>query len=254
MLPEVFRSAAKMARAVSVRPEPSKPGKADDLAPADVETGVVHPMADWNVLGSQQLAADLAAAAFEGRRALLLHFGEIAAQHARNQLQLGDVLHRRDGDGAAVAHDGDAVADLVEFVELVADEDHGNAFGLQLADRAQQHGNFRLVERGCRLVHDHQPASKETARAIATICWMAVENRSSGSRTSTFTSKRARSAAASAFILAQSSRPKDRLGSRPKKDVLGHRAVADQVDFLEDGADAGALRLLRRSRSPRGCH
>ena len=50
-------------------------------------------------------------------------------------------------------------------------------------------------------------ALNETARAIATICWMAVENSISGRRTSISTAKRRKSSAASAFMRPQSSKP-----------------------------------------------
>ena len=57
--------------------------------------------------------------------------GRSRAEHgARRARACVIVRHRRDRDGAAVAHDRDAVADRVELVELVADEDHRDAVGL----------------------------------------------------------------------------------------------------------------------------
>ena len=85
-----------------------------------------------------------------------LTVGEVAAEHGGDQLQLGHLGHRRDGDGAAVAHDRDPVADRVELVELVADEDHRHALALELADHVEQDRDLVLVERAGRLVHDHQ--------------------------------------------------------------------------------------------------
>ena len=59
-------------------------------------------------------------------------------------------------------------------------------------------------------------ASNETARAIATICWMAVLKVISGARTSASTSKRRSRSCASRFMRRQSIRPR-RFGSRPRK-------------------------------------
>ena len=50
-------------------------------------------------------------------------------------------------------------------------------------------------------------ALNDTARAMATICWIAVEKSISGRRTSISTAKRRNTSAASAFIRPQSSRP-----------------------------------------------
>ncbi len=50
-------------------------------------------------------------------------------------------------------------------------------------------------------------ALNETARAMATICWIAVEKSISGLRTSISTAKRRSRSAASAFMRPQSSSP-----------------------------------------------
>ena len=93
-------------------------------------------------------------------------------------------------------------------------------------------------------------ALKPIARAMATICCVAVLKRSSGLRTSILILKRASSARASSCIAFQSSRPKRRF-SRPEADILGDRAIGDQVDFLIDRADALVLGILRRARLER---
>ena len=90
-------------------------------------------------------------------------------------------------------------------------------------------------------------ALKPIARAIATICWVAVLKRISGRRTSTIDlepgEQRARlvvhrlpveQAEAAAFAA--------------EADVLGDRAIGDEIDLLIDRADALGLRVLRRTR------
>ena len=93
-------------------------------------------------------------------------------------------------------------------------------------------------------------ALNETARAMATICWIAVENSISGLLTSISTAKRLQQLR--------------RFGVHPapveqaitpvfaaEKDVLGHRAEGNEVDLLIDGADAAVLGVLRRGEVDR---
>ncbi len=93
-------------------------------------------------------------------------------------------------------------------------------------------------------------ALNDTARAIATICWIAVENSISGRRTSISTAKRRKQLrrlrvhatpveqAVAAMLAAE-------------KDVLGHRAERNEVDLLIDRADAAALSRLGRGEIDR---
>ena len=93
-MPPSARSAANTARAVSVRPEPSRPGQPDDLAGMDLDRHVAHPPADLEMVGPEQLAADLVGVAVEGGGALGPDRGEVAPEHGRDQLQLGHLGHR----------------------------------------------------------------------------------------------------------------------------------------------------------------
>ena len=93
-------------------------------------------------------------------------------------------------------------------------------------------------------------ALNDTARAIATICWMAVEKSSSGRRTSISTSKRLQQLGR----LGVHPPPVDQAeapGFAAEEDVLGDRAERHEVDLLVDGADAAALRFLRRGEIDR---
>ena len=62
------------------------------------------------------------------------------------------------GDDAAVAHHHDAVGDLGDLVEPVADIDEGHAFGLEPADLLEQQLGLLAAERRRRLVEDEQLA------------------------------------------------------------------------------------------------
>ena len=93
-------------------------------------------------------------------------------------------------------------------------------------------------------------ALNETARAMATICWIAVENSISG--------------LLHVDLDREAPEQLRRFGVHPapveqavtpvfaaEKDVLGHRAEGNEVDLLIDGADAAVLGVLRRGEVDR---
>ena len=88
-------------------------------------------------------------------------------------------------------------------------------------------------------------ALNETARAMATICWIAVEKSISGLRTSISTAKR-REQVGRLGVHAAPVEQAVAAVFAAEKDVLGHRAERNEVDFLVDGADAPTLGVLRR--------
>ena len=83
----VGRSAPKIARAISVRPEPSRPGEPDDLAGAHLDRHVAHLPADLEMVGLQQLAADRVRWPWKAVAPSAPHRREIAAEHRRDQLR-----------------------------------------------------------------------------------------------------------------------------------------------------------------------
>ena len=89
-----------------------------------------------------------------------LDSGNLATEHGRNEVEPADLLHRGAAHSPPVAHDRHLIADLVQLVQLMADEDDGNAIRLQLPDDVEKNGNLPLVQGGSRLVHDHQAGRK----------------------------------------------------------------------------------------------
>ena len=80
---------------------------------------------------------------------------------------------RPGGDGLAVLEDGDAVADLADLLEPVRDVDDGDAVGREVADHPEEVLRPLLTEHRRRLVHDDAArASRDSARAMLTICWL----------------------------------------------------------------------------------
>ncbi len=111
-------------------PGAEQTGKSDDLPRADAEVTRHAPRrADVHRLGRRGAILGGVIALAEGRRAGALHRAHVAPSMAATSSSLPISGHRRPRDRAAVAHDGDAVADGIELVELVADEDDRDALG-----------------------------------------------------------------------------------------------------------------------------
>ena len=138
-----------------------------------------------------------------------------------------------------------AVADLVEFVEPMGDENDRHPLGAQAPHDVEQNRDLAFVERGGRLVHDDEPRlERNRARDRDHLLDRGREFHQRPShvdfdRETPQQVRRLRvhpapvEQAVTAVFAAE-------------KDVLGHRAERNEVDFLIDGADAAALRLLRR--------
>ncbi len=79
---------------------------------------------------------------------------QLAAHHELRQLARGHVLREHGGDRAAGADHGDGVGDAEHLVELVADEQHGDALRGQFAERLEQVVDLLRHEYGGGLVED----------------------------------------------------------------------------------------------------
>src|SRR5829696_5596294 len=90
----------------------------------------------------------------EAGRALVFDLGELPAEHVGDQSQPGEVAEFPGVCHSAVAQDRHAVADLVEFLEAVADVDHAYSLLAQLPDHAEQRLHLSRLKRRSRLVHD----------------------------------------------------------------------------------------------------
>ncbi len=197
------------------------------------------------MIGSEQLAADLLGVAVKGGGTFGPDRGEVAPEHGRHQLKLGHVGHGGDRDRTSVAHDRHAVADGIELVELVADENDRHALAFELPDDVEQDGDLMLVQRAGGLVHDHQLGlERDRARDRDHLLDGGVEAHQrpvhvdrdveAAQHLGSFAVHASPIEQAKAAMLAA------------EEDVLGHRAVGDQVDFLVDRADPVPLGLLRR--------
>ena len=93
------------------------------------------------------------------RRLRWLREGQLhgTAQHAADETRLRLVRGRSRTHDATVTHDRDAVADLEDLIEEVADVDHGPALAAQPTDDLVEMAGFVDAQCRCRLVHDDEP-------------------------------------------------------------------------------------------------
>src|SRR6266550_3211287 len=133
-------------------------GNADNLAPVDVETDTL----DHFAAGMQRMLdapiPDLEQFVADPGLAVRIAFRHFAADHAFDDAGFADVLgaavdglHRR-----AVAQHGDGVRDLGELIELVGDQDRGDALALEFQQQVEQRIAVAFVQAGGRLIEDQQ--------------------------------------------------------------------------------------------------
>lgn len=156
---EAFASYVHGARVVRVGPEDGarhlrppgadQPGEADDLARVHVEADVVEDAVAGEPAHRQQRGCGVGVFGPFARVLLL----DAAAHHELDEFVLGG---RRGDlvDAAAVAEDGDAVAECGDLLQVVGDEDDPDAVLAQLADDREELLDLLGGEHGGRLVHD----------------------------------------------------------------------------------------------------
>ena len=131
-------------------PGSEEPGDAEDFALLHGEADVLESSLGVEGFDAQAFLGVLR----EGWDASALV--EFLASHVVGDLLAVEVFDRRIDDVASRAHDGDALRNRHDLVELVRHEDEGNALRAQLFDDHKQARDLTLGEGGRRLVHDEK--------------------------------------------------------------------------------------------------
>ena len=126
-----------------------KAGDAQDLAAAQVEGDVLKAAVQREILDLQHVLLALVA----GLEGLRLKF---AARHIVGELLVVQVGGVAGGNHLTAAHDGEALRNFKYLVELVADEQDGDALGLELQDDLKEGLDLLLRQRRGGLVHDDE--------------------------------------------------------------------------------------------------
>ena len=179
------------------------------------------------------------------------------------------VVGRPLGDDPALAHDDHPVADVVDDVHVVLDEQHGHPLVAQRLHVPEQRLGERRVHAGHRLVeHDHLRARTISARAISSSLRCPPESEPANSSRMWSSLNRASSSSARASISCSWARHSGRsqageeplapLVGRAELHVLDHRQPGQRLGQLEGADHAPCGRpcgpAARRSDSPSNCH
>ena len=222
-----------------------EPGQADQLAGLDLEV-------DRRAVRAQPQAAHAEhrrAATVGDRREPVVR---PACRARRSRSSAAPAAGASSGRGrarprSAGPHDRDAVADLLDLVHAVRDEDDADAGARELADQLEEAVARGDVERRGRLVEDQDLRVRARARAR---CRTPAGPTARAPRRPCRGRRRARAACRASAWRGRPSRAArrcvvhDPVGAEP--DVVEHRARLGDEDLLEDREDAAALRLARR--------
>ena len=158
-------AAAELDHTAADRPEPEErldqfelavafdAGDAEDLALMDREGDVVDDDPVGLVVAGRE-ADDLEFDDVGDGRLLGVGGGELTADHQFAEPPLVDVGREHGGDRVTVSDDGDLVGDGQHLVELVADEQDGDALGDEMLEVAEQLVDLLGDEHGSGLVED----------------------------------------------------------------------------------------------------
>ena len=143
----------KIARATSVRPEPTKPA-----------SPTISPRRSSNETSEKIPSLDRPSARARPRRSRPASFGKSASSERPTIRRMispcGSSASRARGDVTAVAQHGDRVGDRCDLFEPVADEDDRDAALPQPAHGREEALDLVRRQRRGRLVHDQQPRAR----------------------------------------------------------------------------------------------
>ncbi len=219
-------------------PRPHQPGKAQDLAPVQLEADIVEHAREAEVLDLQDHIADLGLFLRE-------HLGDLAPDHHPDDVVAGHIAARMGADIGAIAEHRKFIGDLEQLVHLVGDIDDAHALGLQVADDAEQVLHLGFGDRRGRLVHDQHIGF--VAHRLGDLHHLPLRDRQRADL--------GRGRNADAQLVEQRLRPARHFGMvdqaegilrlAPDPDILGHRHPGHQRQFLVDHGDAALQRIER---------
>ena len=154
-VPRSSRCVPKIAFTVSERPEPNSPAKPSTSPAADRQRHVNQLVPAGESFGVEQHVIEHSLVACERGEALGADVGDVPTEHRGDHLELGRVADQAGPGAPAVAQDRDAVGDLEHLLEVVADEEQRDSGAAQASDHSEHLGHLTRLERGRRLVEDH---------------------------------------------------------------------------------------------------
>ena len=255
MVPAAMRSAPKMARASSVRPEPTRPAT-PRISPAlrsrSTPSSTMACGACGIAHGAQAAHREPDVAGDVALRRPGIELGGGAADHLLDDLRQLDrpALAVEMPGQPAVAQHRHAVADGGGLFQPVGDEHDGDAVLAQPVHDRHQPLHLGLGQRRGRLVHDDEAAlQRQRAGDLDQLLLGDRQRRHRRRRIDVEADAGDDRRATSSSILPPADQPERPERRAADKDVLRHRQRRDQAQFLVDGDDAEPLGVLRTGRT-----
>ena len=219
---------------------PDQPGNTQNLAGMQRERGVLHPCSVRQALDLQQRLA-------QRGMALRVHLLDRAADHQRHQALVVDLADRAGGHQAAVAQHRHAVGQREDLGHAVADVDDADAARAQAAHHVEQALHVGLGQCRGGLVH-HQHARRLRQRACD-LDALPVRHRQRADLGIDVEFEALQRVEQLARAEPQRG-PVDGAQPTPRRvaeeNILGHRQLGKQQQFLVHRGDPGGARLARR--------
>src|SRR4051812_36488845 len=172
--------------------------------------------------------------------------GQLAAEHHPDQLESRQRRGLALADQATISQNRDAIGDLVDLVEEMADEDDANAALGKLTHDAKQDLDLMAVEARGRLVPDqHARREIDGARDRGGMLGRYRINSKRRGYVDVETEIREQGFRAASHLAFTHDAEAHRLPV--EEQVLRHREVRQQIDLLVDGGNAGLNRRLGRA-------
>ena len=172
---------------------------------------------------------------------------DFVAHHILGQLLGIGILHQTLGHHTAVTQDGIAVADFHDLAKLMGDEDNSDALLLQRAHHSEDPLNFRLRQRGGRLVHNdnggilHQSPGNLHDLLVAGI---QIPNHGIGIQLQIHALEQLLRLFPHQGLVQQTSF----VGQMGQEHILVDRQIVDEIQLLVDESHAGVQRFQRRCK------
>ena len=178
------------------------------------------------------------------RRARRVFHIQRTAHHFFDDLFARDLAYRAFAHHAAVAQNGHRVANAENLIQLMGNVNHGNAVSAQLFNDGEEHFHFLARQRGGGLVHNNDLGVE--GKRLGDF-YQLLFRRGKFAHDAVYVEGKAQAIQKLARLNTESF-PIDSFAAivAAQKDVFRHGKRVDEVEFLENNAQA----LFLRSRTP----
>ena len=219
-------------------PRSDKAGHAQNLAPPQAEGDPLHQRRHGEIAQLKRDAAELRPARRED-------VGQVAADHRGGHPVLGQLPPFRPSHDRAVAQDGNPVGDMADLIQPVRGVKQRHPRSPKPVDLAEEDLHLAVGQHGGGFVHDqHAGVARQRLRDLhhLPVGYRQISDARVGSDMAFQLVEQVLRASAHRLVVQE--QPAD---LPPEIDVLGHRQILGEVEFLMDDDDAKRLGLGTRT-------